>query len=106
MRALAAALLLAAGAAGAQEAPPRCSILGQMATTVWLNTVGAAGRADGARLASEAAMLDRLTASYARLGCDMDALGAVFDCTLATPAGEDARANARACLAEAGLVDR
>ena len=104
MRALAGALILAAGAAVAQEAPPSCSILGQVATSVWLNTIGAAGRADGPRLAAEAALLDDLTASYARLGCDMDALSGVFDCTLSTPAGADPRDAARACLATAGLA--
>ena len=101
--ALALALALAGGGASAPPAP-RCGLLGQMAVSTWLETLGALAGPDAAAADAPITRLDRLTALHARLACDGAALHAAMDCVLAAAGDEPPRALARRCMAESGVA--
>lgn len=88
----------------AGDAAPRCSLLGQTATTAFLNLAGGLGRSDAQEVGTAAALLDAVTATYDRIGCARDPLAGVFDCILQETTPGTAQETARACLIEAGLA--
>ena len=101
---IAAAVTLAASAAQA-EAPPRCAVLGQVAMSVWLDTVASLGAGETFEVTADLQRLDRATAVYARTGCDAGQLAAAMDCLLTEGDGSTSpRVTARDCLAQAGLL--
>jgi hypothetical protein len=101
--ALTLAVALAGGGAVAESAP-RCGLLGQMAVSTWLETLGALS-GPTADADPFIARLDRLTALHARLGCDGAALEGAMDCVLEAAGDEPPRALARRCMAESGVAD-
>ena len=104
LRAAALAVTLAAGAAHA-ETPPRCTVLGQVAMLVWLDTVASLGAGESFEVTADLQRLDRATAVYARTGCDTGQLAAAMDCLLTEGDGTTSpRVTARDCLATAGLL--
>ncbi|WP_136634358.1 hypothetical protein [Pseudooceanicola onchidii] len=98
-----AALSLTASVASAQTAG-RCSLVGQMAGSVWLEMIQALGGTDTAKVDSAIARLDGLTATYARLECDQAALNTAFDCVLTEDPDAAPRALLRRCMADAGIA--
>lgn len=88
----------------AQERAPRCMLLGQMAVSSWLNLLDSLGSDDTAQSDTDLMRLDRLSASYQRVGCDMPALGAAMDCVLQKAGEARSRDVARTCMIEAGLT--
>ncbi|MEC9311619.1 MAG: hypothetical protein VYA97_07650 [Pseudomonadota bacterium] len=95
---------LTAGSAMAQEAD-RCSLVGQMAGSVWLEMIQGLGDGKSEQVDSAIARLDHLSATYARLDCDQVALNTAFDCVLKADEGEAPRAVLRQCMADAGIAD-
>lgn len=104
-RALLALALVTSGltSAGAAAAEGRCSLVGQMAGSVWLEMIQALGGDDSDKVASAISRIDSLTATYARLECDQGALNAAFDCVLTDRTDIAPRALLRQCMADAGI---
>lgn len=82
----------------------RCSLVGQMAGSVWLEMIQSLGDGNTTQVNSAIARLDDLTATYARLSCDQDALNTAFDCVLQDDSGSAPRAVLRQCMADAGIA--
>ena len=103
---ISAALAVTLGASAAHaEAPPRCAVLGQVAMSVWLDTVASLGAGETFEVTADLQRLDRATAVYARTGCDAGQLAAAMDCLLTEGDGSTSpRVTARDCLAQAGLL--
>ncbi|WP_375173813.1 hypothetical protein [Pseudooceanicola sp.] len=98
-----AALTLTASVATAQTAG-RCSLVGQMASSVWLEMIQALGDNKAPVVESAITRLDALTATYDRLDCDQDALNAVFDCVLTEDPNSAPRVLLRQCMTKAGIA--
>lgn len=80
------------------QTPERCALIGQMTSSVWLEMIQALGDEKPEAVASTITRLDDLTATYARLGCDQDALNATMDCVLTDQAADSPRALLRQCM--------
>ena len=100
---LAAGLICAPLAASAQSTEPRCTILGQMAVSSWLDMLGALAAPDDIVIDPILARLDHLTGIYAASGCEAARLGAAMDCIIAGAGNDDPRRLAQACMRDAGL---
>lgn len=98
-----ASLALTSGGATAQTAE-RCSLVGQMAGSVWLEMIQGLGDGKTAQVDSAIARLDALSATYARLDCDQVALNTAFDCVLTAEDGQAPRAVLRQCMAQSGIA--
>ena len=96
------ALTLTAGATLA-ETPSRCSLTGQMAGSVWLEMIQALGDNDTEQVNSAITRLDALTATYARMDCDVPALNAALECVLTDESSAGPRVQLRQCMAKAGI---
>lgn len=97
---VAAALATSAGA----SAPPRCALLGQVATSAFLDFVTALSTGEADRISQQADLLDNITQSYATLSCDIQALSNSMDCLLESQDDQPARLTAQRCLQAEGLV--
>lgn len=100
---LAVGLFCAPLAAVAQDAEPRCTILGQMAVSSWLDMLGALAAPDDTVIDPILTRLDHLTGIYAASGCDEATLGTAMDCILSGAGNDDPRRLAQACMRDAGL---
>jgi hypothetical protein len=92
-----------ATAAPAQE-PSRCALLGQVATSSFLQFARALSTGVQTRVDASIDRLAQLTVAYNNLGCDRWVLGRAMDCVLDAPAEENTRDVALACLAAEGLA--
>lgn len=109
-----AGLLLSVGTfgAGAQtaapgqagSAPSRCAILGQMVVSVWADTIAALGADDRAATEDSVMRLDRISAIYAHLNCDVSALSKALDCVIDAPVTSTADARLLTCIRQSGLT--
>lgn len=97
------ALALSASVATAQTAG-RCSLVGQMAGSVWLEMIQALGDNKPPVIESAITRLDALTATYGQIGCDQDALNSVFDCVLTEDPNSAPRVLLRQCMTTAGIA--
>ncbi len=88
-----ASLALTSGGAIAQTAE-RCSLVGQMAGSVWLEMIQGLGDGKTAQVDS----------AIARLDCDQAALNTAFDCVLTAEDGQAPRAVLRQCMAQSGIA--
>jgi hypothetical protein len=100
---LAAGLICAPLAATAQDTEPRCTILGQMAVSSWLDMLGALTAPDDTVIDPILARLDNLTGIYTASGCEAARLGAAMDCIISGAGNDDPRRLAQACVRDAGL---
>ena len=102
--ALAVMLGVLAGPALAADPPmPRCSLLGQIAMSSWLEMMGTLSGSAG-DLDPVAARLNDIVGLYDSVGCDTARLGAAMDCLLEETGGATARDTARTCLVRSGLA--
>ena len=82
----------------------RCSLVGQMAGSVWLEMIQSLGDGRSDQVDSAIARLNDLTAVYGQIGCDLNALNATYDCVLTDREDSSPRALLRQCMADAGIA--
>lgn len=99
----AAVLMSLTASAGLADTPSRCSLLGQMAGSVWLEMIQALGDGKTEQVNSAITRLDALTASYERVGCDIAALNGALECVLTEDSSAGPRVQLRQCMAQAGI---
>ena len=99
----AACLTCAALPAAAQDIPPRCAILGQMAVSSWLEMLGELAAPEDSVIDPILSRLDHQTGIYAASGCDVAPLAAAMDCILSDATAETSRALALNCMDQVGL---
>ena len=99
----AACLTCAALPAAAQDVPPRCAILGQMAVSSWLDMLDELAAPEDNVIDPILSRLDDQTGIYAASGCDVTPLAAAMDCILSDATTETSRALALSCMDKVGL---
>ena len=102
---VAACLVATAPVALAQEAAPaRCSLLGQVITTSFLQFAAALASNRGDEIALASDRMANLTTTYTNLSCDPAPLGRALDCVLESAGDDGPRAVAQNCLATEGFL--
>lgn len=103
-RLLPAVIALGLPAAALAETPERCALVGQMSGSVWLEMIQALGDEKPEAVASAISRLEDLTATYARIGCDQDALNGTMDCVLTDASADSPRGLLRQCMVRNGIA--
>ena len=100
---VAAVLTCASFPVWAQETPSRCSILGQMAISSWLDMLGELAEPKDSAIDPILSRLDHQTSIYAQTGCEIEPLATAMDCILSDAGEGTSRALALNCMDQAGL---
>lgn len=88
----------------AETPPPRCTLLGQMAVSSWLEMMGSLSQKQDDAVDPVVARLDNLSATYVTLDCDVQMLGSAMDCLLSDAGGRAPRELAQRCMGLSGLT--